>query len=210
MECPICYDDLGENTYIIGCDAKHVICESCEIKMRLLTKISTPTIFAETCRPITCPLCRGLEKVTGKRSERSIQSEFHQIYEGYSHMLNTHRRDVRAAEDQHLQLAFAQAQIASTRTQLIAAREATRRLEAIAANTPHPQQVANITSTKQWCEFHATISCTTQSKTTRHCSGFTLGNKCGAFVCRSCSMCSTHKVEALQRMDEILSSGIFR
>lgn len=204
MECPICYDDLA-NTYVIGCDAKHVICENCEIKMRLLTKISTPTLFEETCRPITCPLCRGIEKVTGKRSERSIQIEFHQLYEGYSYLLKTQRR---ATEYQQMNLVV-EAQIASTRAELIAARESTRRLEAIVANTPHPQQVANITQ-KQWCTFHAGDMCSTQGKTTRHCSGFTLGNRCRTFVCRSCNMCTTHEVERQARMDEILGTGISR
>ena len=161
MECPVCYDELGESTYTIGCGASHVICNNCETEIRLRSKNRVLAVGFESCRPITCPLCRGLEKVAGKRSDQSIQAEFKQLYAELA---------MHSIEYQLLSLAINERAQGPARAR--------------PAQGPARARPAQARPVKSWC-VRKQRGCTTQSKTARRCSAVL----CTVFVCRSCSRC---------------------
>ncbi len=75
MSCPICLEDT-DDMYTIACGSTvpHQICNPCEMLLRFS---AAPTLLG---RFITCPLCREVEQVQGKRSIQSYEAELKCMY----------------------------------------------------------------------------------------------------------------------------------
>jgi hypothetical protein len=74
MECPICF--CADPTYVINCGSttEHKICDTCEVQLRMKSPATRDG------RVLKCPMCRGEEKVPGKRTAFSYEYELSQLY----------------------------------------------------------------------------------------------------------------------------------
>ena len=71
MECPVCY---GNASYVVNCGSSHKICDSCEVTLRMKEPATREG------RHLTCPVCKVVEKVSGKRSTFSYEYELKALY----------------------------------------------------------------------------------------------------------------------------------
>lgn len=74
MECPVCY--AASPTYVINCGSTtpHTICDTCEVTMRMKEPAT------RNGRALKCPICRGVEKVSGRRTSFSYEYELAALY----------------------------------------------------------------------------------------------------------------------------------
>lgn len=72
MSCPVCY--IKNSNYTINCGSSHTICESCEVQLRMKEPV---TLFG---RQLKCPICKVVEKVSGRRTTFSYEYELNQLY----------------------------------------------------------------------------------------------------------------------------------
>ena len=190
MECPICLTDIAVQ-YEVGCAAKHVICADCECAMRLRSGVLRVCPEGQTYRPLKCPLCRGDEKVAGKRTDVSYQKELAQVYKAYNVLLlnqsDMHQYRERYEAMERLQVERQEEVLARLRVQqeehrrLVEAREARRLVEREALRA----SLARLP--KLWC-IKRGQGCNTKSKTPRKCHVI----ECLAPVCRACHVCPAH------------------
>jgi len=184
--CQICYE--GEAKYKIQCGSTtpHCICYSCETTWRLKTK---PTPKG---RPLTCPFCRGVEKMSGNRSRSSYEAELELLYKDI-HMRRT---------PLHYEFQSQLDMVRSTHPYLASSglRDALLDMTAPARPVTVPPEpvppAMPITRTyavhpKRWCQSgrRELSMCLTQNKTQRKCS---YPSGCDQFVCRDCRMCISH------------------
>jgi hypothetical protein len=73
--CVVCMEDIT-TPYTVQCGSTipHIICSPCELAWRMK---SSPS---QDGRLITCPVCRGIETDTSKRSSESLQAELRHVY----------------------------------------------------------------------------------------------------------------------------------
>lgn len=74
MECPVCYTDSP--TYVVNCGSTtpHTICDTCEVTIRMKEPAT------RNGRALKCPICRGIEKVSGRRTSFSYEYELSILY----------------------------------------------------------------------------------------------------------------------------------
>jgi hypothetical protein len=74
MECPVCY--AASPTYVINCGSTtpHTICDTCEVQIRMKEPAT------RNGRVLKCPICRGVEKVSGRRTAFSYEFELQALY----------------------------------------------------------------------------------------------------------------------------------
>jgi hypothetical protein len=161
-ECCVCYNVFGATRYKIGCGNGHEICHDCEWTMRekapVIDGIRDPE---DTHRPLTCPMCRVVEKTAGERSFESMQNELRQIYLEYFLL------KCRVAGD----------------TRSIHAQQETRQLVPVPITPPRAPRARSF---KGKCMYDG-AGCTTKGKTSLMC-GITssAGIQCTGFLCRRC------------------------
>ena len=73
-DCVICMEATANYTVQCGSEIPHTVCTPCEVAWRLK---STPSLQG---RFIKCPICRGVEADTSKRSAESLQLELVHVY----------------------------------------------------------------------------------------------------------------------------------
>ena len=74
MECPVCY--TASPTYVVNCGSTtpHTICDTCEVTIRMKEPAT------RNGRLLKCPICRGVEKVSGRRTSFSYEYELSILY----------------------------------------------------------------------------------------------------------------------------------
>lgn len=74
MECPVCYTSVP--TYVVNCGSTtpHTICDQCEVTIRMKEPAT------RNGRVLKCPICRGVEKVSGRRTAFSYEYELSILY----------------------------------------------------------------------------------------------------------------------------------
>ena len=73
-ECPVCFEKMSSNVYIINCGSGHAFCDNCEFNWRMKME---PT---NEGRVLICPMCRQAEPVSGQRSKESLKKELALVY----------------------------------------------------------------------------------------------------------------------------------
>ena len=74
MKCPVCYTSVP--TYVVNCGSTtpHTICDQCEVTIRMKEPIT------RNGRVLKCPICHGVEKVSGRRTAFSYEYELSILY----------------------------------------------------------------------------------------------------------------------------------
>jgi hypothetical protein len=205
MECPICF--CADPTYVINCGSttEHKICDSCEVQLRMKSPATRDG------RVLKCPMCRGEEKVPGKRTAFSYEYELSHLYAAPPAPVRAPRVRITPADEDWQQVAYSirdlprdlQDRYIRMYPRLRPYFEIYNPLEEVIDlvnaidRQPFAAQVAeNRNAVRAPAEYHAFCQsgnreagvCRTRGKTERKCSH----PGCTKFVCRSCRQCLTH------------------
>ena len=200
MECPICF--TNNPTYVINCGSitPHVVCNTCEVQLRMKSPATSEG------RVLKCPMCRGIEKVPGKRTSFSYEYELNELYSQPVAPTPT-RRAESVGEPiwwQRLAESISVMPIAQQETYLrsypnlrpFMLNEIYVPSNAVASARAQLESSRLELQARRLHDYHSfcqsgnreTGICMTRGKTERKCSY----ESCYKFVCRTCNMCIDH------------------
>jgi len=207
MECPICF--CADPTYVINCGSttEHKICDSCEVQLRMKSPATRDG------RVLKCPMCRGEEKVPGKRTSFSYEYELSQLYsapvarapapvrvtqaeQDWGQLADSLRDLPRDLQDRYVRIyprLRPYFEIYNPLEEVIDLVNAIDRQPFAAQVAPANRAAMRPPNPVEYHAFcqsgnRAVGVCPTRGKTERKCSH----PGCAKFVCRSCRQCLTH------------------
>jgi len=204
--CQICYEAEPKYTVQCGSSVPHTVCYKCETEMRLKSK---PTPKG---RVLTCPFCRGVEKMPGNRSRTSYEAELALLYKDIHARRTPLHYEFQAQTEMASSIRTSQEwgarsqavyDLLHPRTDPIqdlmhyidpafpAPSPVTAPAPVPPVTAPSPVPPARRSWLVGWCQSGQRERglCTTRNKTKRNCS---YPGGCDQLVCRTCRMCLSH------------------